>query len=61
MNWKKTLPSIMAHYMNGNHLVTLYSDGTKIKETSNPNDDHFTYEDPESFDLKITDFCYLPY
>ena len=54
---KKTSPSIIAKYDNGNHRVTLFSDGTKIKETINPDDDHFTYEFPESFDLKITDYC----
>ena len=57
MNWKKTSPSIIENYYNGNHRVTLFSDGTKIKETINPDDDHFTYEFPESFDLKITDYC----
>lgn len=57
MTWKKTSPNIIAKYENGNHRVTLFSDGTKIKETINPDDDHFTYEFPESFDLKITDYC----
>ena len=57
MTWKKTSPSIIAKYDNGNHRVTLFSDGTKIKETINPDDDHFTYDFPESFDLKITDYC----
>lgn len=57
MTWKRTSPNIIAKYDNGNHRVTLFSDGTKIKETINPDDDHFTYEYPESFDLKITDYC----
>ena len=59
MNWKKILPSPIPwyQYRNGNHTVKLYSDGTKVKETIDPNDDHFTYEFPESFDLKITDYC----
>lgn len=59
MNWKKILPSPNPwyEYRNGNHIVKLYSDGTKVKETIDPNDDHFTYEFPESFDLKITDYC----
>lgn len=57
MLWQKTSPRIIAKYDNGNHRVTLFSDGTKIKETINPDDDHFTYEFPESFDLKITDYC----
>lgn len=57
MNWKKISPELMNTYTNGNHTVRIYSDGTKIKETIDPNDDHFTYEFPESFDLKITDYC----
>lgn len=57
MNWKKISPKFLEKYVNGNHTVRLYSDGTKIKETTDPNDDHFTYEFPESFDLKITDYC----
>ena len=57
MTWKRTSPNIIAKYDNGNHRVILFSDGTKIKETINPDDDHFTYEFPESFDLKITDYC----
>lgn len=57
MNWKKISPELMNTYKNGNHTVRIYSDGTKIKETFDPNDDHFTYEFPESFDLKITDYC----
>lgn len=44
-------------YTNGNHKVTIYSDGTKIKETIDPKADHFTYEFPENFDIKITDQC----
>lgn len=48
---------MLRQYNNGNHRVILYSDGTKIKETIDPNVDHFTYEYPESFDLKITDYC----
>lgn len=44
-------------YTNGNHTVTIYSDGTKIKETLDPKADHFTYEFPENFDIKVTDQC----
>ena len=32
MIWQKTSPKIIAKYDNGNHRVTLFSDGTKIKE-----------------------------
>lgn len=44
-------------YTNGNHKVTIYSDGTKIKETIDPKADHFTYDFPENFDIKVTDQC----
>ena len=45
---------ILAKYKNGNYYVTLYSDGTKIRE----NDlDTLEAKFPESFDCKITDYC----
>lgn len=56
MIWKKTSLKLFT-YVNGNHRVAIYEDGTKIKETLNPVEDHFTYEFPESFDLKLTDYC----
>lgn len=46
--------TIIKKYKNGNYWVTLKSDGTKIRKTS---DDSFNPEFPESIDLKITDFC----
>ena len=47
-------PKILAKYKNGNYFVTLYDDGTKIKE----NDLDFMEADfPESFDCKITNYC----
>ena len=49
--------TILNTYTNGNHMVTIYSDGTKIKETLDPMADHFTYDFPENFDIKITDQC----
>jgi hypothetical protein len=57
MKWKKTSNKLINEGVNGNHRVLLFSDGTKIKETLDPNADHFTYVYPESFDLKITDAC----
>ena len=48
------MPGILAHYRNGNYVVTLYEDGTKVKETS---DESFSAEFPDSIDLKITDRC----
>lgn len=47
--------NILSHYKNGNVDVTIYKDGTKVRE----------YEDapeplhPESMDVKITNFCDL--
>jgi len=49
--------SILSTYTNGNHTVIIHDDGTKIKETIDPNADHFTYDFPENFDIKITDQC----
>lgn len=47
-------PKILAKYKNGNYYVTLFDDGTKIKE----NDlDFMDAAFPESFDCKITDYC----
>lgn len=41
-------------YKNGNYIVTMFDDGTKVRY----NDlDHFTPEKPESIDLKITNCC----
>ena len=45
---------LLACYKNGNYIVKLYSDGTKIKRTPN---DSFIAEFPDSIDLKITDYC----
>ena len=45
---------LLAKYQNGNYTVRLYDDGTKIRE----NDlDNLIAEFPESFDLKITNYC----
>lgn len=49
--------SILSTYTNGNHKVIIFDDGTKIKETFDDNADHFTYDFPENFDIKITDQC----
>lgn len=47
---------ILARYQNGNYTVTLYDDGTKVKETI---DDEFIASFPDSMDLKITEVCDL--
>lgn len=44
------------NYNNGNCVVTIESDGTKIRETS---DEKFDPIFPESIDMKITDYCDL--
>lgn len=44
----------LGYYQNGNYQVTIFDDGTKIRE----NDfDWFAPEYPESMDIKITNFC----
>jgi hypothetical protein len=49
---KKT--NLLGSYKNGNYTVSLYSDGTKIRE----NDlDNLTPSFPENIDLKITNYC----
>jgi hypothetical protein len=62
---------ILGNYINGNHSVVIFDDGTKVKSTGhwehNPKNgaqvwteddqDHFTYDFPENFDIKITDYC----
>lgn len=46
--------SILGQYKNGNYDVTVFDDGTKIRE----NDlDFFEADFPESMDLKITNCC----
>ncbi len=48
------MKELIAHYTNGNYEVTLYSDGTKIKESD---EDEFVALFPDSIDLKITNRC----
>ena len=44
----------LAHYKNGNYFVTIFDDGTKIRE----NDlDFFEADYPESIDCKISNNC----
>lgn len=47
---------LLAKYKNGNYIVKLYEDGTKIKETQ---EDKFIADFPDSIDLKITNYCDL--
>ncbi len=47
---------VLGRYRNGNYDVTIYSNGTKVRE----NDlDHFDAVFPESMDIKITNQCDL--
>ena len=46
--------NLLAHYKNGNYVVRLFSDGTKIRVTL---DDDFDSVFPESIDIKITNYC----
>jgi organic radical activating enzyme len=49
--------SIKAIYENGNHYVCIFDDGTKVKDTKNPDDTYFTYDFAENADIKITNYC----
>ena len=60
---------ILGRYVNGNHAVTLFDDGTKHRFTGHweqkddkqvfirDEQDHLYFDFPESFDIKITDYC----
>jgi len=45
---------LLGEYKNGNYVVAIYEDGTKIRYTEH---DKFIPEFPESMDLKITNHC----
>ena len=47
----------LGQYINGNHTVSIFPDGTKIKRAISENTKIFTYDFPESFDFKINDRC----
>lgn len=44
----------LGSYQNGNYIVTMFDDGTKIRYNK---EDHFSAEFPESIDIKITNRC----
>jgi hypothetical protein len=48
-----TTTNLLSEYRNGNCIVKIYSDGTKVREY----DEDPLPEYPESIDLKITDYC----
>lgn len=45
---------LLYQYKNGNYIVKIYDDGTKVRYS---NDDDFKPNFPESIDLKITNYC----
>lgn len=47
---------ILSQYRNGSYLISLYEDGTKVREQL---DEKNIVEFPESIDLKITEVCDL--
>jgi organic radical activating enzyme len=51
---KENVMNLFGTYQNGNYSVTIYDDGTKIRET---NEDSFISSFPECIDLKITNKC----
>lgn len=51
------MAKLISLYKNGNYYVELYDDGTKIRQTIDPNDTEFVPQHPESIDLTITKKC----
>ena len=47
----------LAIYKNGNYIVKLYDNGTKIRQTIDDNATEFIADFPENMDVKITDKC----
>ena len=45
---------LLNKYKNGNYFISIYEDGTKVRETE---DDEFLASFPECIDLKITNKC----
>lgn len=46
---------LLGEYVNGNYKVTIYSNGTRVKETLDPDATEFISDKPCSMDVKITD------
>ena len=49
--------NLLGKYINGNYNVSIYLDGTKVRETLVPEDTMFVSEFPECMDVKITNQC----
>ena len=45
---------LLGAYKNGNYNVTIFDNGTKIRETK---EDKFVSKFPECIDIKITNYC----
>lgn len=52
-----TEPKVLGEYKNGNYKVTIYENGTKIRETFDENVTEFVPVKPECMDVKITNCC----
>lgn len=48
---------LLGKYENGNYEVKIYNDGTKVRETIDPNATEWIVNKPESIDIKITNQC----
>jgi organic radical activating enzyme len=54
---KEKKMNLLGKYINGNYKVSIYSDGTKVRETLVPEDTVFFSKFPECMDEKITNYC----
>lgn len=51
------MTELLHSYINGNHIVSIYDNGTKISKTISKDSEYLTYDFPESFDFKLTNKC----
>lgn len=51
------MTELLHSYINGNHIVSIYDDGTKVSKTIKESSNYLTYDFPESFDFKLTNKC----
>lgn len=47
----------LGSYFNGNYSISIYEDGTRIKQTMDDNATEFIADFPDSMDVKITNRC----
>lgn len=56
--WEKANKrKLLGRYRNGNYVVSLLSDGTKIRETVDPDATKFEADFPENIDIKVSNKC----